>query len=173
MGDKLAGEDWVEERPAEESQNTWRCCLVRLFTPYATISSLYLVLYDLRCDVSVDLSFWTHVSTPPPPVNVCFTTVTPHHCSRAGWVSCLTICPSFSSSASKMSPRPVCFSNWPLLMKPSAGVQTDTTLSLPDVSSHFKSHTRTALISPCRLLAIMSSPPQGNMPRLARIIGAC
>lgn len=27
--------------------------------------------------------------------------------------------PSFSSSASKMSPRPVCFSNWPLLMKPS------------------------------------------------------
>lgn len=35
------------------------------------------------------------------------------------------------------------------------------------------SHTRTALISLCRLLAIMSLPPRGNMPRLARIIGAC
>lgn len=46
--------------------------------------------------------------------------------------------PSFSSSESKMSPRPVCFSNWPLLMKPSVGVQSSTALSFPDVSSHFK-----------------------------------
>lgn len=28
--------------------------------------------------------------------------------------------PSLSSSASQMSPQPVCFSNWPLLMEPSA-----------------------------------------------------
>lgn len=31
--------------------------------------------------------------------------------------------PSFSSSASKMSPRPVCFHNWPLLMEPSVEIR--------------------------------------------------
>lgn len=103
MGDKLAGEaqvkHWREGR-AEESQNTWRCCLVRLPTLLVFYVSVSLingnasqvsqVFFRLYLYWYVIFS-WTHLPSTLVsfPLDVCFPTMTLHCCSRAASASSL------------------------------------------------------------------------------------
>lgn len=53
MGERLAGETWIKcrgKRISDESQNTWRCCLVRLLT----------LIHLQRCKVP-PMYIWVHL----------------------------------------------------------------------------------------------------------------
>lgn len=101
-----------------------------------------------------------------------FTSVTLRLGSRAGRVSWL---PSalYQLPCIQIRSPSYLFLQLTHLSEAKCGVQTGTKQFLPDVASHFCATQEPLLISPCRLLAIMTFPPGGNMPGLARIIGAC
>lgn len=92
---------WIKCRGkqiVEEFQNTWRCCSVRPLT------LIYIKFPRRGFEFTV--------------INVHFTNLTFHLGSRAGWVSWL---PSalYQLNICIQRPQPMCFSNWPILVRPS------------------------------------------------------
>lgn len=85
----------------------------------ATIASQMpqvLSVFYLSWNVFLSWDSWKHVSSP---TSMCILQQLLYIIAQGQAQPPAYHLPSFSSSASKMSPRPVCFSNWPLLMKPS------------------------------------------------------
>lgn len=105
------------------------------------------------------------------PSSLHFTNVALHLGSRADWVACL---PSalYQLLCIQIESPIYLFFQLTHFSEVKCGDQTSTKQFLSDVSSHFFATQEPLLISLCRLLAIMTFPPRGNMPGLARIIGA-